>query len=199
MLEKEAVILRPDDPFTWASGWKSPIYCDNRLLLSYPDVRTFIKLKMGEVIKSHFRSARTLVGVATAGIAHAALVGDQINLPMAYARSKPKDHGRQNILEGKIKDGSNVVIIEDLISTGKSSFFVVNTLKEQAVNVIGMVAIFTYGFPIADETAEKAGVPFYTLTDYNILLEEALEMGYIEKEQVEILKEWRKNPSEWGK
>lgn len=199
LLEKKAVILRPDNPFTWASGWKSPIYCDNRLLLSYPDVRTYIKLKLGEIVKVHFPEAQSLVGVATAGIAHAALAADQINLPMAYARSKMKDHGRQNIIEGKINKDAPVVVIEDLISTGKSSFFVVDMLKAQNINVLGLCAIFSYDFPISAETARNAGVPFYTLTDYNILLSEAFKMGYIKSEDVVLLKTWRQAPDKWGR
>lgn len=199
LLEKEAVILRPDDPFTWASGWKSPIYCDNRVLLSFPDVRTFLKLKLGEICKLHFEKAMAVVGVATAGIPHATLVADQLNMPMAYARVKAKDHGRQNIIEGKLDYVSQIVVVEDLISTGNSSFSVVKKLREQSIKVAGLIAIFSYDFPISSTMAEKENINFFTLTDYNYLIPEALEMGYIKDSDVDLLKEWRKNPSEWGK
>jgi orotate phosphoribosyltransferase len=199
LLEKEAVILKPEDPFTWASGWKSPIYCDNRKLLSYPKERNYVKLVLSELVKLAYPDFDAVVGVATAGIAHAALVADQLKIPMAYARTKAKDHGTKSIIEGYLKPDQNLVIIEDLVSTGKSSLTVVDGVKEAGYRVLGMVAIFSYDFPVADKAAKKSGIDFYTLSDYNILIEEAVKMGYVKDADVKLLQEWRKNPSEWGK
>ncbi len=199
LLEKEAVILRPEEPFTWASGWKSPIYCDNRLLLSYPDVRTFVKVKLSGIVKEKFASARAIVGVATAGISHAALLADQLNLPMAYARTNSKGHGRKNLVEGKIEDGLKTVVVEDLISTGMSSFGVVEKLREMHVRVAGLIAIFSYDFARARDYASQIGLEYYTLSDYNVLVEEALSSGYISEGQVDMLTEWRRNPENWGR
>ncbi|MBT7993686.1 MAG: orotate phosphoribosyltransferase [Bacteroidetes bacterium] len=199
LLEKKAVILKPEDPFTWASGWKSPIYCDNRKLLSYPPERTYIKLALSQLIKAVYPEFDAVVGVATAGIAHAALVGDQTRKPMAYARTKAKEHGTKSVIEGNLEKDHKVVIIEDLISTGKSSLAVVDGVKEAGYNVLGMVAIFSYDFPIATEASRNAGVDFYTLSDYNLLIEEAVKMNYIKDSDVQVLQQWRKNPAEWGK
>lgn len=199
LLEKQAVILRPNNPFTWASGWKSPIYCDNRVLLSYPDVRSFIRSSLGEVIRKEFYDAGHIVGVATAGIPQAALVADLLNLPLAYARTKAKDHGTGGVLEGRIEKSSGVVVIEDLISTGGSSFQVVNALREEGYMVIGLLAIFSYDFPIANEEATRQNIKLITLSDYNVLSAEALRLGYINESDLELLISWRKNPSEWGR
>lgn len=199
LLEKKAVLLRPNEPFTWASGWKSPIYCDNRLLLSYPEVRTYIKNSFVNIINSTFKSVDTIVGVATAGISHAALIADVLNLPMAYGRTKVKDHGRQNVIEGKVNINEKVVVVEDLISTGGSSLNIVETLREIPAEVVALIAIFSYGFPIADEKMKENNLTLYTLSDYNTLVDEAVKMDYITGSEVEMLKEWRKNPSEWGK
>lgn len=199
LLEKKAVLLRPNEPFTWASGWKSPIYCDNRLLLSYPEVRTYIKNSFVNIINSTFKSVDTIVGVATAGISHAALIADVLNLPMAYGRTKVKDHGRQNVIEGKVNINEKVVVVEDLISTGGSSLNIVETLREVPAEVVALIAIFSYGFPIADEKMKENNLTLYTLSDYNTLVDEAVKMDYITGNEVEMLKEWRKNPSEWGK
>ena len=199
LLEKKAVILRPDEPFTWASGWKSPIYCDNRLLLSYPEIRKFLKNNFCEILKEKFPSTEIVVGVATAGIAHAALIADGSNLPMAYGRTSAKEHGRQNVIEGRIETNQRVLVVEDLISTGKSSMQVIRSILEIPADVIGLLAIFSYDFPVASTDMNSLGITHYTLSDYNILVEEALQMGYIRAEHLELLKEWRKNPSEWGK
>jgi orotate phosphoribosyltransferase len=199
LLEKKAVILRPNEPFTWASGWKSPIYCDNRILLSYPDVRLYIKNKLTEVITTNFPEVENIVGVATAGISHAALIADKLNLPMAYGRTSAKDHGRQNIIEGRVEEGQRIVVVEDLISTGKSSLQVARYLMEINTKVIGLIAIFSYGFPVAADDMEQINLPHYTLSDYSVLVETALDMGYIKPSDLELLKEWRKKPDEWGK
>jgi orotate phosphoribosyltransferase len=197
LLEKKAVILRPDEPFTWASGWRSPIYCDNRILLSFPEVRTYLKNHLAEIIKVNYSGTEALVGVATAGISHAALIADVLDLPMAYCRTSAKDHGRQNLLEGKIEKGKKVVVIEDLISTGKSSLQVIRYLLEEGINVIGLTAIFSYDFDVSERDMKEVGLGYFTLSDYNILVEEALAMDYIKEKDIELLKEWRKNPSEW--
>ena len=199
LLDKKAVILKPEDPFTWASGWKSPIYCDNRVLLSFPDVRNFLKKKFAEIIREKYPQTEALVGVATAGIAHAALIADELEMPMAYARTKAKDHGTQNLMEGKLEKGSRVMVIEDLISTGKSSLQAVQGVLDYGLKVENLLAIFTYGFPVAEEKAKEFGIDFITLSDYNILAEQAVENNYIQEKDFELLKKWRENPSEWGK
>jgi len=199
LLEKKAVILRPNKPFTWASGWKSPIYCDNRILLSFPDVRVYLKENLSRIISTKFGDVENIVGVATAGISHATLVADKLNLPMAYGRTAAKDHGRQNLIEGKVEIDQKIVVVEDLISTGKSSLQVVKYLMEMPTNVIGLIAIFSYDFPVAKDDMEAIGLTHYTLSDYNILIEEALTKGYIKDSDLSLLKEWRKNPGEWEK
>lgn len=198
LLKVKAVILRPEAPFTWASGWKSPIYCDNRVLLSFPEIRDFVKESFANLIKVKFPDVRALVGVATAGIAHAALVADKLNLPMAYARNQAKDHGTKSILEGKIEKGTPVVVIEDLISTGKSSLEIAMGLKEFGLNILGVAGIFSYDFEKAVHAFQEKEIDFFTLTDYHILLETALLINYIEAEQFGILKEWRQDPEKWG-
>ncbi len=197
LLEIKAVKLQPDEPFTWASGWKSPIYTDNRKTLGFPDVRSFVKLELCHAVQLYFPEAEAVAGVATGAIAQGALVADQLGLPYAYVRPKPKDHGMGNQVEGELRQGAKVVVIEDLISTGGSSLKAVKALREYGVEVVGMVASFTYGFPVAEEAFREAGVTLITLSDYEAVLETAAETGYIKEEDKAVLAEWRKNPSEW--
>ncbi len=198
LLEAKAVKLNPENPFTWASGWKSPIYCDNRWTLSYPGIRSYIKKSLALGIKENFPEVDILVGVATAGIAIGALAADELNLPFAYARPKPKEHGLKNQIEGKVEIGQKIVVVEDLISTGGSSLKVVEYLRENGHIVLGMAAIFTYGFGVADESFKKANCPLLTLSNYSILVEEALKSGYVSEQQIKSLAEWRTNPSVWN-
>lgn len=197
LLEAKAVKLNPENPFTWASGWKSPIYCDNRVTLSFPHIRSFIKKSLASGIKANFPEADILVGVATAGIAIGALAADELNLPYAYARPKPKEHGLKNQIEGKIEPGQKIVVIEDLISTGGSSLKVVDYLRENGYNVLGMAAIFSYGFAVADENFKKNNCPYFTLSDYSVLVKEALKSGFVTEQQISSLSEWRNDPSTW--
>ncbi|MCC6722216.1 MAG: orotate phosphoribosyltransferase [Bacteroidia bacterium] len=198
LLEAKAVKLNIENPYTWSSGWKSPIYCDNRVILSYPEIRNYFKINLANQIKVNFSNVDVIVGVATAGIAIGALVADVLNLPFAYARPKPKEHGLQNQIEGKIEEGKKIVVIEDLISTGGSSLNVVKYLRYNNYNVIGLAAIFTYGFDVADENFKKAGCKYFALSNYNILIDEAIKSAYIKSEQLEKFKIWRENPSNWG-
>jgi orotate phosphoribosyltransferase len=198
LLEIKAVKLQPDEPFTWASGWKSPIYTDNRKTLGFPDVRSFVKLELCHAVQLYFPEAEAVAGVATGAIAQGALVADQLGLPYAYVRPKPKDHGMGNQVEGELRQGAKVVVVEDLISTGGSSLKAVKALREYGVEVVGMVASFTYGFPVAEEAFREAGVTLITLSDYEAVLETAAETGYIKEEDKAVLAEWRKNPSEWS-
>ncbi len=197
LLESKAIILQPANPFTWASGWLSPIYCDNRLTLSYPGVRDYIKRAFQETILNQFGKPDLIAGVATGAIAQGALVADLMDLPMIYVRAAAKGHGRQNLIEGRMEPGQRVVVIEDLISTGGSSLKAVEAIREAGGLVEGMVAIFTYGFPAAEEAFNKAGVRLFTLSNYHTLIEMALETGYIEESQVELLSRWREEPSAW--
>ncbi len=197
LLQVNAVQLSPEKPFTWASGWKSPIYCDNRRILSFPYVRDFIKSEMCNVIFEKFPEAEMLAGVATAGIAWGAMAADQLKLPYVYVRPKPKEHGMRNQIEGFYEKGQKVLVIEDLISTGKSSLQVVDVLKAAGVEVVGMVSIFTYGFQIATEAFEKASVPYQSLTDYATLIGLAVEKGTVSASQQEILLKWRDDPAGW--
>jgi orotate phosphoribosyltransferase len=199
LLQVNAVKLNPKNPFTWASGWKSPIYCDNRKLLGYPYVRDFIKSEMCNVIFEQFPDADLLAGVATAGIAWGAMASDQLKLPYIYVRPKPKEHGLGNQIEGFYEKGMKTVIIEDLISTGKSSLQVVDVVREAGLDVIGMVSIFTYGFEAATIACAEAGVRTLSLTNYDTLIELAVEKGIIEEEDQNTLLNWRENPSIWGK
>lgn len=198
LLSVKAVVLRPKEPFTWASGWLSPIYCDNRKTLSFPDLRNYVKLRLTNIVLEKYPEAEAVVGVATGAIAQGALVADALSLPFAYVRSKPKDHGMGNMIEGTLPERAQVVVVEDLISTGGSSLRAVETLRAAGYKVVGMVASYTYGFPIAAEAFRKAGVSLETLTDYDHVIEQALATGYIAPEDVEVLKEWRKEPSRWG-
>ena len=199
LLGIKAIKLQPNDPFTWASGWKSPFYCDNRKTLSYHDVRSFVKLELVHAILANFPEATAVAGVATGAIAQGALVAEELAMPYAYVRPKPKDHGMKNQIEGELPEGSKVVVVEDLISTGGSSLKAVAALREAGFEVVGMVASYTYGFPVAEEAFKEANVQLVTLTDYPSVVEKALETGYINKEDVPMLDEWRKDPANWKK
>lgn len=198
LLRIKAIQLRPDQPFTWASGWKSPIYCDNRISLSDPEARTYIKNSLSAVIKGYFKDVDVIAGVATAGIAQGALVADFLDLPFCYVRPEPKKHGMGNQIEGFVKAGQKAVLIEDLISTGGSSLKAAEALQHVGVEVLGMAAIFTYGFGIADENFQNAGIPLVTLSNYDVLVEEAIKLDYISDTQLVTLQDWRLNPSTWG-
>jgi orotate phosphoribosyltransferase len=197
LLKIEAIRLQPEKPFTWASGWKSPIYCDNRLSLSYPKVRNFIKESLTKAIKANFPEVEAIAGVATAGIPQGALIADEMELPFLYVRSKPKGHGMENMIEGKVTPGQKVVVVEDLVSTGGSSLKAVQDLKHAGFEVLGMVAIFTYGFDIAAQNFEEAGVKLVCLSDYAAMLPQALEKNYIDDFALTSLVEWRENPAAW--
>ncbi len=199
LLQAAAIKLNPTKPFTWASGWKSPIYCDNRKVLSFPYIRDFVKSEMCNVIFESFPDADMLAGVATAGIAWGAMAADQLKLPYIYVRPKPKEHGLGNQIEGAYEKGQKVVVVEDLISTGKSSLQVVDVLKAAGVEIVGMISIFNYGFAVADKAFETAGVPYKSLTNYPALIELALEKGIVGKDDEQILLQWREDPSNWGK
>ncbi|MGL5228932.1 MAG: orotate phosphoribosyltransferase [Bacteroidales bacterium] len=198
LLKVKAVKLQPANPFTWASGWKSPIYCDNRKTLSYTEVRNFIRTELTRTVMEQFAEVDVIVGVATGAIAQGALVADQMGLPFGYVRSAAKDHGMTNLIEGDIRPGQKVVVVEDLISTGGSSLKAVEALRQAGCEVVGMVAIFTYDFPIANQKFKEAGVRLLTLSNYNAIVEEALNISYIAADEVETLKEWRKDPAKWG-
>jgi orotate phosphoribosyltransferase len=198
LLQVNAVRLSPDQPFTWASGWKSPIYCDNRKVLSFPFIRDFIKSEMCNLIFEKFPDAELLAGVATAGIAWGAMAADQLKLPYVYVRPKPKEHGLGNQIEGFYEKGQKVIVVEDLVSTGKSSLQVVDVLKAQGLEVTGMVSIFTYGFPVATEAFSSASLTYYPLTDYPTLIELAKEKGMIAEGQSAILLKWQADPAGWG-
>ncbi len=198
LLQVNAIKLQPNDPFTWASGWKSPFYCDNRRTLSFPQLRSFIKLELAHAVLEHFPQADAVAGVATGAIAQGALVADALQLPFVYVRSKPKDHGLENLIEGDLKAGQKVVVIEDLISTGGSSLKAVEAIRKAGCEVVGMVAAYTYGFAIAEEAFKAADVKLVTLTDYEHVVQKAVETEYIAKEDVVLLNEWRLNPAEWN-
>ena len=197
LLEVKAVKLQPGQPFTWASGWKSPIYCDNRKTLSYPALRSFVKTELTRLVLENFPEAEAVAGVATGAIAQGALVADLLGKPFAYVRSKPKDHGMENLIEGTLPEGARVVVVEDLISTGGSSLKAVDALRRAGFQVVGMVASFTYGFPVAEEAFREAGVRLITLSNYNAVVAEALRTGYIQESDIEMLSEWRKAPEKW--
>ncbi len=199
LLQIQAVKLSPNAPFTWASGWKSPIYCDNRKVLSFPYIRDFVKSEMCSVIFEHFPDAELLAGVATAGIAWGAMAADQLKLPYIYVRPKPKEHGLGNQIEGHVEPGKKVLVIEDLVSTGKSGLEVVEVLKKAGYEIAGMVSIFTYGFPQATAAFAAAGVKYLSLTNYTALIETAVEKGIVTAEQQDLLNEWRLTPDTWGR
>jgi orotate phosphoribosyltransferase len=199
LLQAGAVKLRPQDPFTWASGWKSPIYCDNRKVLGFPYIRDFIKSELCSVIFELFPDADLLAGVATAGIAWGALAADQLKLPYIYVRPKPKEHGMGNQIEGYFETDKRVLVIEDLVSTGKSSLQVVDALKKSGLEIEGMVSIFNYGFDVATKAIKDAGIRYHPLTNYGSLIELAIEKGIVTAEQHDLLLQWRRDPANWGK
>lgn len=198
LLKIKAIKLQPNNPFTWASGWKSPFYCDNRKTLSYPELRNFVKLEICHAILESFPETEAVAGVATGAIAQGALVAEELNLPFVYVRSKPKDHGLENLIEGELRPGMKVVVIEDLVSTGSSSLKAVEAIRRDGCEVVGMIASYTYGFPVAEEAFKKANVKLVTLTDYDNVVNQALDTGYINDEDVVVLHKWRKDPAHWN-
>ncbi len=197
LLKISAIKLQPEMPFTWASGWNSPIYTDNRKTLSYPGVRNFIKVELSRLILENFSDAEVVAGVATGAIAQGALVADNLGLPFVYVRSAPKDHGLENLIEGNIKPGQKVVIVEDLVSTGKSSLKAAQAVQNAGGEVVGMVAIFSYEFPQAAEAFKKAGVKLLTISGYSAMVKAAVETKYIDEKDVESLQQWREDPENW--
>lgn len=198
LLKVKAIKLQPTNPFTWASGWKSPFYCDNRKTLSYPELRNFVKIEIGRLIAERFPEADAIAGVATGAIPQGALVADLLNLPFVYVRSKPKDHGLENLIEGELRPGMKVVVVEDLISTGGSSLKAVEAIRNNGCEVSGMVAAYTYGFDVAAQAFKAANVKLITLTNYEAVVAEAVRIGYIDPSDVEVLNEWRKDPAHWN-
>ena len=199
LVQINTIKIQPSNPFTWASGWKAPIYCDNRKILSYPEARTFIRDQFVKLVREKYPKAEVIAGVATGAIAHGMLVAQELGLPFIYVRSKPKDHGLENLIEGDLKAGQKVVIIEDLVSTGVSSLKAAEAISNFGGDVLGMMAIFTYNFPIAKENFEEAGIELTTLSRYKTLIEVALESGEVKESQVESLNQWRQDPANWGK
>ncbi|MDD4191726.1 MAG: orotate phosphoribosyltransferase [Mangrovibacterium sp.] len=199
LVQINTIKIQPSNPFTWASGWKAPIYCDNRKLLSYPETRTFIRDQFVKLIRQKYPEAEVIAGVATGAIAHGALVAQELGLPFIYVRSTPKGHGLENLIEGDLKVGQKVVVVEDLVSTGVSSLKTVNAIHNFGGQVLGMLAIFTYNFPLAKENFAKAGVELTTLSRYQVLLDVALATGDIKESQIESLNQWREDPANWGK
>jgi orotate phosphoribosyltransferase len=197
LIQIKAIKIQPDNPFTWASGWNSPFYCDNRKTLSYPHLRNFVKIELSRLILERYPQVDAIAGVATGAIPQGALVAEELNLPFVYVRSTPKDHGLENLIEGELRPGMKVVVIEDLISTGGSSLKAVEAIRRDGCDVIGMIAAFTYGFDQAKKAFKEANVELTTLTNYNAVLDVALNMGYIVEDDVEILEEWRKDPAHW--
>ncbi len=197
LLGIKAIKLQPNDPFTWASGWRSPIYTDNRKTLAYPEIRSFVKQELVHLVHENFPEATAIAGVATGAIAQGALVAEELGMPFCYVRSKAKDHGMGNLIEGTLPEGAKVVVVEDLISTGGSSLKAVEALREAGFEVVGMVASYTYGFPVAEEAFKAADVKLVTICDYDHTTEIAAEIGYIKQEDLEVLKEWRQNPAAW--
>ncbi len=198
LLQIKAIKLQPEQPFTWASGWKSPIYCDNRISLSYPRIRTFLRQELVKLIEDKFGRPDIIAGVATAAIAQGALVAEAMGLPFVYVRSSAKDHGRKNTIEGEIKKDQTAVVIEDLISTGGSSLKAVEDLKENGVIVKGLVSIFTYGFETASANFKQAACPWYSLSNYDVLIKQAIASGYVKKQDLPLLQAWRQHPEKWG-
>lgn len=199
LLQIKAIKLQPNNPFTWASGWKSPIYCDNRITLSHPAVRTYIRQKLAQLIQEEYGAVDVIAGVATAGIPQGVLVAQELGLPFIYVRSKAKEHGTGSLIEGEIIEGQRVVVIEDLISTGKSSLQAVEALRAAGLSVAGLVAIFTYGFDQADQNFADAKCRYSTLSNYPTLIDYAAEHGFIAQNEINLLNKWREKPSEWGK
>lgn len=198
LLQVKAVKLNSENPFTWASGRKSPIYCDNRVTLSYPEIRTFIRQRFVDTINEYFGDVDVIAGVATGGIAQGALVAQELGKPFVYVRSEEKKHGLTNQIEGEIHEGQSVVVIEDLVSTGKSSLIAVHALREKGCNVKGMAAIFTYGLQVADDNFKNANVELHTLTNYDTLISVAHEQEYVRPDQLDSLAQWRLNPEKWS-
>ncbi len=198
LLQIKAIKLSPEEPYIWASGWKSPIYCDNRVSLSYPPVRVYLKEQMAKIVEDEFGKPDVIAGVATGAIAIGVLVAQELGVPFVYVRPEPKKHGRKNQIEGVLESGQNVVVIEDLISTGKSSLAAVEALKEAGATVKGMVAIFSYGFEVAAQNFKDQNVNLSTLSNYEILLEQALDSQYISQKELSLLRDWRSNPGEWN-
>jgi orotate phosphoribosyltransferase len=198
LLQIKAIKLQPNDPFTWASGWRSPIYCDNRKTLSYPSIRTYIRQQFVELISEQYGSPDVIAGVATGGIALGALVAEQMGLPFIYVRSSAKGHGMQNLIEGAVEAGQSVVVVEDLVSTGKSSLTAVDALRAAGCDVKGMVAIFSYGFNVAEQNFKDKGCELATLSNYETLIEQALDANYVTKKDLSSLKSWREDPATWG-
>ena len=199
LLQINAIILQVKNPFTWASGWRSPIYCDNRKILSFPKSRTYIRQSLVKMISKHYGSANIIAGVATGAIAHGALVAEEMGLPFIYVRSAKKEHGKQNRVEGAYNSGQSVIVIEDLISSGKSSLEAVKALRKEGLNVKGLISIFTYGFDTAAKNFKKANCEFISLCNYSTLLQVAVKQDYIKQSDLEVLEKWRKNPSKWKK
>jgi orotate phosphoribosyltransferase len=197
LLDIGAIKLSHKNPFTWSSGWKSPVYCDNRLALSYPEIRSFVRDSLAKSVRKNFPTAEYVAGVATAGIPQGALVADALNLPFVYVRPKPKEHGMGNLIEGKIDPGKKAVMIEDLISTGGSSLKAAQAMQEAGFEVIGMAAIFTYGFDVAEKSFEQAKTPLMCLSNFNYLLEEAVAKKYLDESQLAYVKSWRQDPANW--
>jgi orotate phosphoribosyltransferase len=197
LLQSKAIKLEPATPFTWASGWKSPIYCDNRITLSHPEIRTYIRDSFARLVQEIYPGTEVIAGVATGAIAQGALVAQELALPFIYVRSAPKDHGRENLIEGEITPGKKVVVIEDLISTGGSSLKAVQALRDAGFDVLGMLAIFTYAFPAAAAQFAKMNCTLHTLSSYPFLIEEAMRTGYIQPQQMELLSQWRIDPANW--
>jgi len=197
LLQIKAIILQPSNPFTWASGWKSPIYCDNRKTLSFPNIRTHIRMKICEIIKEKYPHVNVIAGVATGGIAIGCLVAEELGLPFVYVRSSNKEHGKKNLIEGYYDSGQSVVVIEDLISSGKSSLAAVKALEKEGLNIKGLISIFTYSFDEADKNFKKQNCEKTSLCDYQTLIDEALKSNYIDKKDLDVLEQWRKNPKNW--
>jgi orotate phosphoribosyltransferase len=199
LLQIKAIKLQPNNPFTWASGWKSPIYCDNRITLSHPAIRTYIRQQLSVLVQEEFGSVELIAGVATAGIPQGVLVAQELGLPFVYVRAQAKDHGRGNLIEGELHPGQRAVVVEDLISTGNSSLLAVEALRQAGCDVAGLVAIFSYSLDIATKNFKEAKCPFITLSNYNALIEYGKENSFLNPIELELLNKWRKNPSEWGK
>lgn len=197
LLQIKAIKLQPDNPFTWTSGWQSPIYCDNRITLSYPTIRTYIRQKLANLITEEFGKVDIIAGVATAGIPQGVLVAQELGLPFIYVRSKAKEHGTGSLIEGEFKEGQRVVVIEDLISTGKSSIQAINALREAGCIVIGLAGIFSYGFQLAEDNFQKAKCPYFTLSNYPALIKYAAENQIIASSELKLLEKWRVDPENW--
>ena len=198
LLQIKAIKLQPNNPFTWASGWKSPIYCDNRITLSHPSIRTYIRQRLASLVQEEYGSVSVIAGVATAGIPQGVLVAQELGLPFIYVRSAPKGHGRGNLIEGEFSEGQRVVVVEDLISTGKSSLQAVEALREAGLEVAGLVAIFNYGFDAATDNFKDAKCRFTTLSNYSALVDYAANHNFVSEDDLKLLRQWRENPSEWG-